>query len=1185
MYLKAIELHGFKSFPDKTKIEFEKGMSVVVGPNGSGKSNISDAIRWVLGETRSSRLRGSGKMEDIIFGGTQKRSPMGFASVSLILDNTARVFDVDSDEVAVMRKYYRGGDSEYYINGARVRLRDIQELFMDTGLGKNGYSIVGQGKVNEIVTSKPEGRREIFEEASGIAKFRYKKNEAERKLEQSEVNINRVTDILTTLEDRIGPLERESIKAKDFLNLSSRKRELEISLWLDTVDKSKDRIRTQQRRLEVFNEDLANVSKQLEKSEKYLEERYLYANSLVVKAEENTNAIRAFESEISDFNSKKAVLESGRGFADNQISALGKELAGFENESRDSRDEISRAKEKISGISARIDEKLIKQSSLQMELDNLAKKAAETGDEKGALSAEINRLNITLQEEKIETGSIASANETVKESLLQAKENLANAREFATQSRKQAGEVKEFIDLTGDNITRTGNMKNGLVMKRNSAISKLEAAAAQADRNRALQVQTADRIKWLTDMENSMEGFNNSVKSVLKRAKEGGLGGILGSVAQIISVEKGYETAIEIALGFALQNIVTENEAGAKRAIEYLKSTKGGRATFLPLDTIKPSVFNEKLPEWARTADSVITADDKFRNIISSLLGRTIITEDLNSATNLAKRLNYRYRIVTLDGQLVNAGGSLTGGSVSKSTGLFTRKTEIVNLKNRLEKLKEEFSLLEKNRQAAQDVLDGVNSSIEGCDSEIARLTREKTDAEIEYARLHQTYTQYETAAENLENDVAAYNTAIENNLKRRQELEKLIDEGENRLIELQARLDALGRQDEESVKQQNEITVRIQSVRLDVVELRGALSLEENSLKQLESSLADRQARKEKILSDIENFKAENALREEEIKEISAQIQSLRFAIQQKEEENSSFVKIRMEVDRERTKITRENKSYSDDKSRLSAEAAKVEERIYNMEVEYDGIISKLWEEYELTVQTARDFRVEIEDEAAMRRELNGTKNAIKRLGNVNVGAIEEYKEVSERYKYLKAQLTDLQESKNQLVKLITSLNGEMKTMFTESFNAINSNFGRIFTELFGGGSAKLELTDKEDVLASGIEIIVSPPGKVIKSLTALSGGEQAMVAISIYFAILAHNPSPFCVLDEIEAALDDVNVNRYANYLHRICDKTQFIVISHRRGTMDAADVLYGVTMQEDGISKMLKLDVNNLSPAILN
>lgn len=1185
MYLKAIELHGFKSFPDKTKIEFEKGMSVVVGPNGSGKSNISDAIRWVLGETRGSQLRAGAKMEDIIFGGTQKRAPMGFASVSLILDNSDRDFDVDSDEIAVMRKYYRGGDSEYYINGARVRLKDIQELFFDTGLGKNGYSIVSQGKVSEIVTAKPEGRREIFEEACGIAKYRYKKNEAERKLENARGNITRLSDILSTLEERVGPLEKESRKAKEFLSLSEKKKELEISLWLDTVDKSKELIRRQQRRLEIFNSDYEQVSSRLEESEKYLEERYLYANSLLAKGEENTMAMRRAEAEISSLSAEKAAAQSRMGFAAEQISSLRRELSGFENEQNRFDVQSRRLEDKIQRLKDQMREKERHRAGRQAQLDEIAAKALSSGDEKGRISAQINSLQLSVQQNKIDIAAAQSRNVSLSRSVENSRKAVSVRQEYRRQSQSQEKQIQEFIAAVDESIEKNNNIKKGLLMKKSSAQEKADAAKAACDENAANQRRSRDRIRILQDLENNMDGFAQSVRTVLKKGREGALGGILGSVAQIISVEKGYETAVEIALGYALQNIVVENEGAAKQAMAFLKNNRAGRATFLPLDTVKPSNFNENLPRWARTADTVIKSRDRYRNIISNLLGRTIIVDDIDSASSLAKKLSYRYRIVTLDGQQINAGGSFTGGSVSKSAGLFTRKSEIERLKQSLVQLKEEQVQLEKNMRAARDVLASADSRIEGCDAETAQLNADKARAQIECARLQQMISRYTENARRRQADIDRFLAQIKENEDRQAALQKRQETSRQQLRQLQERMENLGRQDEKSTKQQARLARLISADRLDIVQINGRINLEENNLRRLLRTRESRQSRKEKISRDIQAL--EQTVRQKQLfaAQTDEEIEARRRLIAQKEEENRSFVAQRLEIEARRTKINTENKDLLIKKEELSGQIAKTGERISAMETAYDEIIAKLWEEYELTVQTARSFCVRITDEAAMKKDLASVKNAIKRLGSVNVGAIEEYKEVSHRYEYLKDQLEDLHESRNRLVKLIASLNGEMISLFNSSFEVINENFGRIFAELFGGGSARLELVDKEDVLSSGIEIAVNPPGKVIKSLMALSGGEQSMVALAIYFAILDHNPSPFCVLDEIEAALDDVNVTRYANYLHRICDRTQFIVITHRRGTMEAADVIYGVTMQEDGISKLLKLDVNNLSPSILN
>ena len=1185
MYLKAIELHGFKSFPEKTRIAFEKGMSAVVGPNGSGKSNISDAIRWVLGETRSSQLRGSGKMEDIIFGGTQKRSPMGFASVSLILDNSQRSFDIDKDELAMTRKYYRGGDSEYYINGARVRLRDIYELLLDTGLGKNGYSIVGQGKISEIVTSKPEGRREIFEEASGIAKFRYKKNEAEKSLAGAQDNITRLSDILINLESRVEPLEKESKKAKEFINLAQQKKGMEISLWLSTVDESKALIRDQQRRLEIFSDDYSSVEKKLEESEEYLEKRYLESNALLSKNDENIGQIRAIEQEISDISSQRAVLQSQKAYNQQKLQDLQKELESFDEQNLQAKDKRQEAVEQISLLQAQLEEKRRNQKELETKLFELSEKAKQADGAKGELLGKINGSQTLLQDKRLELHGLSTQKNSLNESFEKAQTEGDKAKDYASQVEKQVGELAGFISSAQDEITRNQNIKNGLTLKEKTIVDRLSKAKENIRTNGVKQNETAGRIRLLTDLENSMSGFAQSVKAVLNQGKNGSLGGILGSVAQLISVEKGYETAVEIAAGYALQNVVVESEANAKRAIEYLKTTNNGRATFLPLDTIKPAAFNEKLPDWAKTADSVITTDDKYKNVISSLLGRTIIVEDLNRASSLAKALNYRYRIVTLDGQQINAGGSFTGGSVSKSTGLFTRKGEIEDLKTALQNLKNALPSLEKAQGEVQNSLDLIASQMAACDGEIAQLSEDKMSAELENAKQQQLLNQYISACEIqkaiIDNSTQALKSNEENSQRAQNEIENIV----KTLAVLDEELKNLGQEDNEALAAQSGFVEELQQLKIEAVGLEGKIQLAESGLSQLDLIEQSAQQRRDKISEEIEFAKAENSLKDEELEKLAQDISLSKEKIKAKEAENQSFVALRMEIEGERNQINSSNKRLLQEKEDLSRQVAKISEKIATLETSYDDIISKLWEEYELTVQTAREFVVVIEDEVQMKKDLAAVKSAIKRLGNVNLGAIEEYKEVFEKYSFLKSQLSDLEQSKSQLTKLITSLNGEMKTLFSQSFEIINTNFGKIFSELFGGGSGKLVLTDPEDVLNSGIEIIVSPPGKVIKSLTALSGGEQALVAIAIYFAILAHSPAPFCVLDEIEAALDDVNVTRYANYLHRISDQTQFIVITHRRGTMEAADVLYGVTMQEDGISKLLKLDANNLSASLIN
>ena len=1185
MYLKAIELHGFKSFPDKTRVTFDKGMTAVIGPNGSGKSNISDAIRWVLGETSGKELRSAGKMEDIIFGGTSQRGPMGFASVSLILDNSDRSFDMDTDEVSVTRKYYRGGDGEYFINGNRVRLKDIYELFLDTGLGKSGYSIVGQGKISQIVTAKPENRREIFEEASGISKFRYKKNEAEKKLSGAQDNIVRLTDILLNLEERVGPLEKESKKAKEFVKLSEEKKGMEISLWLQTVEKNKALIREQNRKLEVFQSDFENIEKQISEKEAYIEKRYFEGNELIRKGEENQQAIRNVEQVISDKNAEKAVLESQSVYDVQRRTELEKELGLFDVEAgqlESRKAEIASELEKMQAEKLSIAEKC---EDITSQLDKLTQQAKAADSHKGGLIEQQNSLKLTVQDSRMELVSIAAQNNSVMESAKNARAEIETAQSYLEIVNSQIAELKDFIEQADEGITRNGNIKNGIMMKLNSVKDKLDKAVENQNLNSEKQRDTENKIRILVDMENSMEGFQRSVKDVLTNGKNGRLKGIIGTVAQLISVEKGYETAIEIALGYALQNIVVEDETSAKYAIEFLKNTRSGRATFLPLDTVKPSNLNEKLPEWATTADKVITADGRYSHIISNLLARTVITEDINLASRLAKQLGYRYKIVTMDGQQINAGGSFTGGSVSKSAGLFTRKGEIEKLRGDLAKLKEQYTALSGETAKIKENADLLASQIEGCDAEIETLQNDKYNCNLELTKYTQQASQYNDS-------ITLYGGVVENadnvlrlNSEREKQLNSTIAECEAHLGKLSAEIASLGQMDETTQEKQAALGEQLQQLKLSAVQLEGEISLAENNLSQLSTQSQQSEMRKQRIAEDLAQIEHNAQQRKQSAEKFSQEIVALQQQIEHIEKQNSDYVKLRFEIEQERNEVSRETKALNEQKLALSTQITKISEKIVNMETGYDDIIQKLWEEYELTVQTAKEFAFDIEDEAQLRKDLSAVKAAIKRLGNVNVGAIEEYKEVYEKYNFLKEQLRDLEESKNQLQKLITSLNGEMKTLFSESFGIINANFGRIFKELFGGGSAKLILTDPDDILESGVDISVNPPGKVIKSLTALSGGEQALVAISIYFAILAHNPSPFCILDEIEAALDDANVTRYANYLHDISDTTQFIVITHRRGTMESADVLYGVTMQEDGISKLLKLDVNNISPSLIN
>ncbi|MBQ5782074.1 MAG: chromosome segregation protein SMC [Oscillospiraceae bacterium] len=1186
MYLKAIELHGFKSFPDKTRISFDKGMTAVIGPNGSGKSNISDAIRWVLGETSGKELRSAGKMEDIIFGGAKQRGPMGFASVSLILDNSDRSFDMDSDEVSVTRKYYRGGDGEYFINGSRVRLKDIYELFLDTGLGKSGYSIVGQGKISQIVTAKPENRREIFEEASGISKFRYRKNEAEKKLAGAQENIVRLSDILLGLEERVGPLEKESKKAKEYLRLAGEKKGMEISLWLQTVEKNKALIREQQRKMEIFQNDHDRIREQVKEKENYIEESFFKGNSLIAKGEESQIAIRGVEQLISEKNSDRAVWESQSQYDEKRMAELAEELEMFAGEEGEIQQKKADFEAKIETLTQQKNDLEQQGETLQSEIAQLVQQAKQADQFRGSLVEQQNAARETQGNCRVELASIESQNETVLQSKQQAEQSLAAAEKYLAEVNSHITELQEFIGQVDEGIRRNNNIKNGINMKLGTVKDKLEKAEENQRINSQKQRDTQHHVQVLVDMENSMDGFYQSVKDVLSAGKNGRLRGIIGTVSQVIGVQKGYETAIETALGNSvLQDIIVQDETGAKQAIEYLKTGKKGRATFLPLDTVKPSNFSEKLPEWATTADRVITADSRYGNIISNLLGRTIITEDINLASRLAKQLGYRYRIVTMDGQQINAGGSFTGGSVSKSAGLFTRKGEIEKGKNLLEKLKEEQKTLEEETAKIRDSHDLLVSQIEGCDAEIETLQNDRYNCSIELTKYQQQANQYRDSITLNGGIVENADAVISDNLSRKVQLTQTVAQCEKQLAELARQIASLTSQDESGQDRQQALSNQLQQIKLDAVQLAGEILLAQSGIQQLGLQRQQADERKQRLAEEIRQLETNIADRKTAMDNAAQEIDALRGQIADLEQQIRQYNEQRQQIEKERIEAEKLNKDLEAQANDLSVKIATIQERIINMETGYDDIIQRLWEEYNLTVQTAREFAVDFEDEAQLRKDLAAVKAAIKQLGNVNVKSIDEYREVYEKYNFLKEQLRDLEDSRQQLQKLITSLNGEMKTLFSESFGIINDNFGRIFRQLFGGGSASLTLTEPDNILESGVDIQVNPPGKVIKSLTALSGGEQALVAISIYFAILAHNPSPFCILDEIEAALDDANVTRYANYLHDISNTTQFIVITHRRGTMESADVLYGVTMQEDGISKLLKLDVNNISPSMIN
>ena len=1184
MRLKELEIQGFKSFPDKTKITIGEGITGVVGPNGSGKSNISDSIRWVLGETSSKQLRGSGKMEDVIFGGTQSRGAMGFASVALTIDNSDHGLDMDADEVTIGRRYYRSGESEYSINGQNVRLKDVYELLLDTGIGRDGYAIVGQGRIAEIVGAKSAERREIFEEASGIAKYRYRKNEAERRLEAAEGNLERLRDILGELEKRVGPLKRDSEKAQQFLELSERRKSLEVTLWVDAIRRANDTVRDQQRKFEAAQADYERLSRQLdefdEKSAALREE----AQQLVLQVEQANADIRAVTEANAGSESEIAVLKNESEHsrfrideATGELERAGQGRQSIETEAAGHKAAIEKLHGEVAALDARVAE-------LRAELRALEEKAAASGQRRDVIDAAIARLQDTATAAKVRAASAQSAKEAAAQRLDEAKQQAVELENSAAAAEEEKRRAERRLKDAEEAVTRNDNIKAGLKLKLESRRrQQAEAADAlqKADKERS---NTSQRIHILEDLERNMDGYQQSVKAVMRAAAGRRLRGIIGPVAGILTVEKGYETAIETALGFALQNIVVEDQGCARAAIGFLKDERAGRATFLPLDTVQGSRFTGRLTGTAEVAADLVKCDPRYQHIIDNLLGRIIVVEDLSEASTVAKNLGYRNRIVTLDGQVINAGGSFTGGSTARSVGVFSRKQELDELRTRLVKLEKKRADAEKELEARKAEVDNLTAQLSGAEAEGMNASSERLRASLELDRLTAAVAQHEENTRSLAAEIEAQQAAVTQNETACAEAEAAQGKAEAELNTYNAELAELGESTGSLTAERERITNELSENQMQRLANEKDIGLHEAALEGLQSRTGEAEARARELNAAIEAAKAKieaNALKIAEIEHTRGENKE---KIAAAEETIRTANAARMEKEAAVARLGQENRALTDERERMSGEMARLAERRTAAENELNDTNTKLWEEYQLTAGEAKELCVEFESLTELRRSVAEVRGKIRGLGNVNVGAIEEYKEVKERYDFLKAQVTDVEKAKSELTRMIAELCSEMEELFTTSFKQINIHFQQIFKELFGGGHARLYLSDESNVLESGIEIEVSPPGKVIKNLSALSGGEQALVAISIYFAILNVNPAPFCFLDEIEAALDDVNVARYAQYLRRMTDHTQFIVITHRRGTMEAADVLYGVTMQEDGVSKILRLDLDKVSADLI-
>lgn len=1182
MKLKAVEMQGFKSFPDRTKLTFDDGITVIVGPNGSGKSNISDAIKWVFGEQSVKSLRGA-KMEDVIFGGSVSRKPTGFAWVSLFIDNTDRSIEIDSDEVVITRRLYRSGESEYRINNNPVRLRDINETFMDTGLGRDGYSVIEQGKIAEIVSAKSTQRREIFEEAAGISKFRYRKTEAERKLQQAEDNLVRLRDIMGELEDRVGPLKAQSEKAKQYLVLAEEKRSLEISLWLEQLAKLGRQLAELEDKTLLAANDKTTAQKRLDEIEREIEEIQKKTQDANLYIEHKRGRIKEYEDAISQAKVDTAVMQNNIEHNDAAIAQLKKELGDSELSAGETEEKLTMLRSGYETCKKEAEELRRTLEASQKALEEKRQEEHRLTAEQGALMLQKEELQGQIHKAELSAETAGTlADETVirLEALRgQAKdkdEHLSRLREELTGHRTFADELRERLQSLQ-------NSKNGYLYKLKSRSDKQAELESRQRNCEKLAGEKLQRAQVLSDLEKNYESFNNSVKFVMKQAGAGALRGIIGPVSSLIKTENRYATAVEIALGAAIQNIVVQDEGAAKRAIMHLKEKGAGRATFLPLTNIRSNPIKENdmaaRGGYVGLASELVQCDDRYREVVASLLGRTVVTEDIDAATAIAKAYGYRYRAVTLDGQVVNAGGSLTGGSVNKNASILSRRGEIDALTAEAKKYSGQAEELEAQLTELRRETDTIQATVDGIEAEEKTAREDLISAETLVKRLAANVEEAERLNEQALREYDELTARVEQ--LRRQKIS-----GGELVVKLTEEVDRLTKLAAEGIAAHEALAAELSTAAEAVTALqmeditrqkdceaaRLAIEQMENQQRGGEAALAELRQRQEHLI-------AENAAIMAKIEEINAGAQSGSSEIETLRRDIKEADEQRDRLEARRNTLNRESSDVISKREAAANELIRLQEKSADMQDQQNNISTKMWEEYELTRSEAAEKAIVLEDIPAAQKRLSELRGRIRGLGAVNVAAIEEYEEVSGRYRFMKEQIDDAENAKKELTKLITELSAQMSAIFTERFAGINRHFGEIFRELFGGGHAELRLTDATDPLETGIEIIVQPPGKIIKNLSALSGGEQAFVAICIYFAILRVNPAPFVLIDEIEAALDDVNVGKFAAYLHRMTDHTQFISITHRRGTMEQGDVLYGVTMEEEGISKLLRLDVTEM------
>ncbi len=1188
MRLNSLTIQGFKSFPDKINIDFTDGLTAIVGPNGSGKSNISDSIRWVLGEMSAKSLRG-GKMEDVIFNGTKIRKPYGFAEVSLTLDNSDRHFNYDFNEITVTRRYFRSGESEYFINRQQVRLKDINELFMDTGLGKDGYSMIGQGKISEILSSKSDDRRQIFEEAAGISKFRYKKNEAERKLAAAEDNLLRLNDIITELEARVGPLKAESEKAKRYLTLFEERKGLEVNVWLDAIDRMTETVRIAEEKYRIAKLDLESAEAASEKTNETINALFAKTAEINVETDEILHKIEELKARLSEGDGRAIEIKANSERNLNDIERIKNEIGGGDERKAEllkERDErllkVKENEEKIAALKAEMENHLLQDALF-------SRQTGENSEKAELIKNKISENQSLYTSLLVEAGSVGTEISVAASDIERMKLQVSTQEAEVLRRKKIKEDFERKLTEIASRRDSLKNVLNGWAIK--TATKESAAKEAGEKLNAFISKVTAqkDRLNLLSDMEKNYVGFYNSIKAVMDASSKGALRGIKTTVAEAIKTDNRYALAMETLLGNALQNIITDSEESAKAAVEYLKANDLGRATFLPQTSVRGGMLNEaeikNFKGYVGIASDLAKCAPEYKNVIEFLLGRSAVTETIGDAIKLAKAFNYRFRVVTLDGQLINAGGSITGGSSIKRVGVFTRANEIEDIKSSLKNAEAEEAKLNEALKAAESEYNELKAKSEGAEAELRTAEEEFIKAEADSKHANLVFEAAEEAFSALMLSVSSKESFKAEQERKRLDNAKRAAECEEISKKLNAELSTLLGEGSDIEAKKKELNDKINEGRLEISGVLKDIEAQKMMISETESRIFEQEKFAGEKEEEIKAILEREELLKKELSEIINGKKLLEDGIEAGHEEIRRLRVERDEAEKKATELRQKEKADTDLIAALKAETAKLENKSESARNEYDVIVTKMWDEYELTLTEAESLRNAETDLAYANKRITEIKKEVKSLGNVNVAAIEEYAEVSERYETLSTQYKDVTTAKTELEKIIGELTKEMRQIFEVQFAVINKHFDAVFKELFGGGEASLVLEEPNDVLNSGIDFRVAPPGKVIRNMSSLSGGEQALVAIALYFAILKVRPAPFCVLDEIEAALDDVNVVRFAEYLKTVNDKTQFIVITHRRGTMEAADVLYGVTMQEKGVSKLLVININDVEKKFLN